>query len=751
MASNGLERPTVPAPGPAPAHWRVALYRAERRRPGYVGLMVGRFPIEDVSPVLACGRYPAKAVIGESVPISAVAYREGHEALGCAVVWRGPDGERPPVRMRPAEGDRWRTVIRPDAVGAWSFRIEAFADPYLTWRDTLRKRIGAARAAPANAFGNDPTGAFASDPGTGLGGDLAPGLAATGRVNDPGIANDLANDLAEGAHLMDAAVEVVPERYQEWVRSAAAALRDEVRPLHARICPAFDLAGVVWAHPVRLLVTGTEEYPIWVDRQRALFSAWYEFFPRSEGGLGPDGEPRHGTFATAARRLPAIAEMGFDVVYLPPIHPIGRVNRKGRDNSLVAAPGDVGAPWAVGAAEGGHDAIHPELGSAADLRAFIGAAADLGLEVAMDLALQCAPDHPWVREHPRWFTTRPDGQIAYAENPPKKYEDIYPLNFDNDPEGIRAEVLRVVLHWIGQGVRIFRVDNPHTKPVELWHWLIWRVKQEHPDVLFLAEAFTKPSLLYGLARIGFSQSYTYFTWRDSAAELRGYCEELLAHADVMRPNFWPSTPDILPAALARGGPPMFRIRAVLASLLSPSWGVYSGYELCERDVLRDGDGADAVCGAGTRDAPCDSEEYARSEKYQLRHRDWAAAAESGQTLAPLLGRLNAIRRANPALRWLRNLCFHDVDNPALLCWSKRDEQTGNTVLVVCSLDPTQQQWGNTTLRMAALGLREDDRFTVTDQLGGASYEWGKHNVVGLDPHVQPAHIFVVTPHTAAPV
>jgi starch synthase (maltosyl-transferring) len=700
--------------------------------------MVGRFSIEDASPVLACGQLPAKAVVGESVPISAVAYREGHEALGCTVAWRGPDGEpRPPVRMRPEEGDRWRAAIRPDAVGGWSFRVEAFDDPYLTWRDTLGKRIGAGRAELAGDLVNGLT----SDPADGRTRDLTTDL--TG---------DLVNDLAEGARVMDAAVEVVPERYREWVRSAAAALRDEVRPLHARICPALDLAGVLWRHPVRLLVTGTEEYPLWADRQRALFSAWYEFFPRSEGGLGPDGEPRHGTFATAARRLPAIAEMGFDVVYLPPIHPIGRANRKGRDNSLIAAPGDVGAPWAVGAAEGGHDAVHPDLGSAADFRAFVKAAAEAGLTVAIDLALQCAPDHPWVHEHPQWFTTRPDGQIAYAENPPKKYEDIYPLNFDNDPEGIRAEVLRVVLHWIGQGVRIFRVDNPHTKPVDLWHWLIWRVKQEHPDVLFLAEAFTKPSLLYGLARIGFSQSYTYFTWRDSAAEMRQYCEELLAHADYMRPNFWPSTPDILPAALQRGGPPMFRIRAVLASLLSPSWGVYSGYELCERDALQSGDGSDAPQNGAApqngdeHDAPCGGEEYAGSEKYQLRYRDWAAAAESGKTLAPFLAKLNAIRRANSALHWLRNLRFHDVDNPALLCWSKRDEQTGNTVLVVCSFDPKHEQWGNTTLHMAALGLREHERFTVTDQFTGASYDWGQRNVVGLDPHVQPAHVFVVTPH-----
>jgi starch synthase (maltosyl-transferring) len=477
-------------------------------------------------------------------------------------------------------------------------------------------------------------------------------------------------------------------------------------------------------------VTRSESYPVWVDRERALFSAWYEFFPRSEGAaIDAQGRPVvHGTFATAAKRLPAVAAMGFDIIYLPPIHPIGRINRKGRNNALVAAEDDVGSPWAIGAEEGGHDAIHPRLGTAADLRAFVAAAQDVGLEVALDLALQCAPDHPWVRAHPEWFTTRADGQIAYAENPPKKYQDIYPLNFDNDPEGIRAEVLRVVRHWIGFGVKAFRVDNPHTKPVGFWHWLFGEVRKTDPDVLFLAEAFTRPAVMHGLGKIGFSQSYTYFTWRTTAAELREYCEELVAAADHMRPNFWPNTPDILHETLQHGGPPMFKIRAVLASMLSPSWGMYTGYELFEH-VPRPG-----------------AEEYWDNEKYQLRPRDFAGAEAAGQSLAPYLTRLNAIRRANPALHRLRNLVFHDIDNETLLCFSKRDPDSGNTVLVVCSLDSAHVQWGNTTLDMPALGFDWHERFAVRDELTGAVYDWGQYNAVRLDPHLEPAHIFTVHGH-----
>jgi starch synthase (maltosyl-transferring) len=654
-----------------------------------VGIMTGRFPIEDVTPSVACGRYPAKAVVGELVPVQAVSYREGHNALGVNVVWQGPDGQaRPFTRMTPGEPglDQWHGVIRPDSVGRWTFTVEAFDDPYLTWRNAVVKKIGA---------------------GQGV--------------------EDLANDLAEGAEILDLAAKIVPNEHQEQVRVAAGLLRDADRPLFERVAPALDVEELLWEHPVRQLVTTTRSYALWVDRKRALFSAWYEFFPRSEGAeVHPDGSPKkHGDFVTARDRLPGVAAMGFDVLYLPPIHPIGKVNRKGRNNTLVAGPTDVGSPWAIGSDEGGHDAIHPELGTLEDFRGFVAAARDNGLEVALDLALQCAPDHPWVAAHPEWFTTRADGTIMYAENPPKKYQDIYPLNFDNDPIGLREEVLRVVMHWVAQGVKIFRVDNPHTKTLNFWQWLINKVKATEPDVLFLAEAFTRPAMMNGLGKIGFTQSYTYFTWRTTAAEMREYCEQLIASVDWMRPNFWPNTPDILHESLQHGGPPMFKIRAVLASMLTPSWGMYAGFELFEH-VARPG-----------------AEEYIDNEKYELKPRDWAAAEAAGRSLAPYIGRLNAIRNANPALHWLRNLRFHDIDNPALLCFSKRDPDSDNTVLVICSFDSTAVQWGNTTLDMPALGLDWHERFEVRDELTGATYDWGQHNAVRIDPYVEPAHVFTV--------
>jgi starch synthase (maltosyl-transferring) len=649
--------------------------------------MTGRLAIEDITPTVACGDYPAKAVVGESVPISALAYREGHDAIGCNVVWRGPDGTaRPFTRMTPDPGtDRWRTSIRPDEVGRWTFTVQAFGDPYRSWRDAMLKKIDAGQSTL-----------------------------------------ELANDLELGARLLARAATIVPADRVPAVRAAANELRDESQTPPRRARAALALAELLWQYPIRDLVTAAPQREIWVDRERALFSAWYEMFPRSEGAVVDDrGRPvKHGTFATAAARLAGVAEMGFDVLYLPPIHPIGEVNRKGRNNSPVRTRTDVGSPWAIGSPSGGHDAIHPELGTLADFHDFVAAARKHGLEVAMDLALQCAPDHPWVREHPQWFTTLPDASIAYAENPPKKYQDIYPLNFDNDPAGIRTEVLRLVLYWVDQGIKIFRVDNPHTKPVDFWHWLIWRVKQVDPDVLFLAEAFTRPAVMHGLAKVGFTQSYTYFTWRSTATEMRQFGEELVAAADYLRPNLWPNTPDILHETLQHGGPPMFKIRAVLASLLSPSWGIYAGYELYEH-VARRG-----------------AEEYLDNEKYQLRPRDWAAAESSGQSLAGFLGTLNAIRRANPALRWLRPLRFHDLDNDAMLCWSKQDPETGNTVLVVCSFDPRNVQWANTSLDMPALGYDWQDRFVVHDELTGTDYTWGQHNTVRLDP-TQPAHVFTI--------
>jgi len=517
-------------------------------------------------------------------------------------------------------------------------------------------------------------------------------------------------------------------------KAAAAALRDEELDLSARVAPAFEpeLVAALSEHPIRELVTRSPNYEVLVDRPRALFGSWYELFPRSIGAiladdpLSPARPLRHGTLKDAIKHLDYVAELGFDVVYLPPVHPIGAVNRKGPNNSLVAASWDVGSPWAIGSKDGGHDTIHPQLGTMADFVAFVKRADNLGLEVALDLALQTAPDHPWVAAHPEWFTTRPDGTIAYAENPPKKYQDIYPLNFDNDPKGIFAEVLRVVKVWVAAGVKIFRVDNPHTKPLNFWHKLIAAVKKDHPDVLFLAEAFTRPAMMHALAQIGFTQSYTYFTWRNTKAELEEYISELVGTADYMRPNFFVNTPDILTDYLQHGGPAAFAIRAVLAATLSPTWGVYSGYELYESVAVRTG-----------------SEEYLDSEKFQLRPRDFAGAIADGRSLAPLLSRLNAIRRAHPALHGLRNLRLHWIDNDAIICFSKRDPRTGDTALVLCSTDPRAAQSGWTSLDLPALGLEWDVQASVSDQLSGAVYDWGQFNFVRLDPQ-QPAHIFIVS-------
>jgi starch synthase (maltosyl-transferring) len=475
--------------------------------------------------------------------------------------------------------------------------------------------------------------------------------------------------------------------------------------------------------PLRDLITRGASYKVWVDRPRALFSSWYEFFPRSTGGWDDYGNPVHGTFATAARELDRIAGMGFDVVYLPPIHPIGEVNRKGPNNAMKASPSDIGSPWAIGSVEGGHDAVHPQLGTLEDFEAFVARARELGMEVALDFALQCAPDHPWAKEHQEWFTIRPDGTIAYAENPPKRYQDIYPLNFDTDPRGISLEMLRVMVFWIERGVQIFRVDNPHTKPPDFWQWLIWQVKERYPDVLFLSEAFTRPARLYGLARLGFTQSYTYFTWRTSNQELTEYASELVSRVDECRPNFFVNTPDILHASLQQGGPGMFAIRAALAATLSPSWGVYSGFELYENTPVAPG-----------------SEEYLDSEKYQLRPRDYAAARAQGRSLEPWITLLNEIRRAHPALQQLRTLRFHHVDSDSLLAYSKTDPATGDTVICVITLDPFLTVSGMVSLDMPTLDMDWQDHFEVHDEVSGETYLWSQTNFVQLQPWHSVAHI-----------
>ena len=660
--------------------------------------VAGRLGLNSIHPVVAFGELPSRAVIGEPVGIEATVFREGHDAIAASVVWRSPDGTEAPFnRMRPLGGgtDRWRTEVTADEIGTWTYVVEAWSDPLATWYHAVEVKADAGQSAA-----------------------------------------ELANDLEIGARLFEQLADNVPES-AELALAVAEDLRRDTEDVPLRITRAMSSEARALAHdfPIRELITRSPRYSIWVDRVRALYGAWYEFFPRSIGAeLAGDPNDqarplRHGTFADATRHLDYVADLGFDVVYLPPIHPIGRVNRKGSNNTLNPTETDVGSPWAIGSVEGGHDAIHPQLGDENDFAAFVARARELGMEVALDLALQCAPDHPWVEKHPEWFTTLPDGTIAYAENPPKKYQDIYPLNFDNDPAGLAREVLRVAMLWVERGVKIFRVDNPHTKPLNFWQWLISNIKAKDPDVLFLAEAFTRPAMMHELARIGFTQSYTYFTWRNTAWELQRYGEELVAGADYMRPNFFPNTPDILNEFLVHGGKAAFSQRLVLASTMSPTYGIYSGFELFENIPVRPG-----------------SEEYLNSEKYQLRPRDLTGAMARGESLAPFMKRLNEIRRAHPALHQLRNLRFHYSENDAIIVYSKRDSATGDTVLVVCSMDPHNQRDGWIHLRLDELGLQPGDGFWASDLLSGANYEWGEHNYVKLTPD-QVAHVFTVHPYS----
>ena len=464
----------------------------------------------------------------------------------------------------------------------------------------------------------------------------------------------------------------------------------------------------------RTVYGSTEKYPIRADRERALVGAWYEFFPRSEGAVkNADGTINSGTFVSAAKRLPAVAAMGFDVLYLPPIHPIGVAHRKGPNNSLTAGPNDPGVPWAIGNADGGHDAINPALGTMKDFENFVAAAKKTGLEIALDLALQTSPDHPWVKSNPQWFNKRADGTIAYAENPPKKYQDIYPINFDDDYEGIRDEVLRIIRLWVSKGVKIFRVDNPHTKPVHFWQELLDIVRRESPEVIFLAEAFTAPAMMHALGKAGFHQSYTYFTWRTSKSELTDYGREVAQQTSAFfRPNFWVNTPDINPFHLQSGNPAMFALRAVLASTLTPSWGMYAGYEIYEHRPFKEG-----------------GEEYLDSEKYEIKVRDWDGATKKGLTLAPFITQLNAIRKANPALQQLRNLVFHNTESEAIIAYSKREGK--NLILVVVNLDPSFAQGTIVHWDMNALGL--EGTFAVKDLLDGKSFDWSEHQFIQLDP------------------
>nr|WP_282452377.1 alpha-1,4-glucan--maltose-1-phosphate maltosyltransferase [Corynebacterium meridianum] len=656
--------------------------------------VTNRLGLDDVRPVISGGRHPTKAVVGEVVPISGLAWREGHDALSATLNVRGPETSpgfrrtvRIPMHTSPHDQDQVNAVIVPDAPGMWTFRIDVWSDPVATWRHAVTSKIDAGQTRA-----------------------------------------ELANDLEIGARLFLRAAEGAPKKRRPEFASVVDSLRrEDLSPAEA-VAPAFegDFVDLLDKHPLRELLTRGITRKIKVERPKALFSSWYEFFPRSTGGVDEEGRPVHGTFATAAAELDRVAGMGFDTVYFPPIHPIGEINRKGRNNTLTPTPEDVGSPWAIGSTAGGHDAVHPALGTIADFDTLVSRAEELGLEVALDLALQCAPDHPWAAEHPEWFTVLPDGTIAYAENPPKKYQDIYPLNFDNDPEGLYREILRVVLFWVGHGVTTFRVDNPHTKPANFWEWLINAVHEKHPEVIFLAEAFTRRPRLYGLAKAGFSQSYTYFTWQTTKRELTEFGEELSRMADVCRPNLFVNTPDILHASLQYGGRGMFALRAVLAATMSPLWGVYSGYELYEHRALKPG-----------------SEEYLDSEKFELRPRDYAAAEESGDSLSVFIRTLNRVRREHPALQQLRILDFHATDSDQIIAYSKVDPVSGDAVLVVVNLDPYNAVETTVHLDLERLGLEPGAMFDVHDEISGADYLWGEHNYVRLEPWNNVAHLLVL--------
>jgi len=648
--------------------------------------MLGRIVIEDIRPRTTTGSYPAKGSVGERVDVSADIFRDGHDILAARVQWRHiGDRSWSLAPMAMVVNDRWEASFVPRKVGPHEIAVEAWTDRFATLRHDIEAKRGAGQ--------------------------------------------DLETELEEGARLLEALAPKVAKKHRERLADAATAMRRQDCAIDVRLTAGLDdaIGQILQGVPDPWDLTRSSVVALWVDRERARVGAWYELFPRSEGG-----------FEGAMKRLTAVADMGFDIVYLPPIHPIGRSHRKGRNNTLVAGPEDPGSPWAIGGEEGGHTEVNPELGTIEDFDRFVGEAEAQGLEVALDYALQCSPDHPWVRDHPEWFHHRPDGSIKYAENPPKKYQDIYPINFwpegrpGGDP-GETADTARQALweackgildHWISHGVKIFRVDNPHTKPMAFWEWLIPAVQADHPDTIYLAEAFTRPKVMAKLAEIGFTQSYTYFTWRTERWELEEYLTEIALgpKAEFMRPNFWPNTPDILSGPLRNGPPAAFMLRFVLAATMTPSYGMYSGYELCENQPMSE-----------------TNEEYFESEKYEIKRREW----DQPGSLAPFISRVNDIRRRHPALALLRNIRFHYADNQQIICYSKATDDGRDVVLVVVNLDPWNTQEATLSLDLSVLGV--DGSFQVLDELGGETYTWhGPSPYVRLDP-AMPAHILHVLP------
>ncbi len=657
---------------------------------------IGRLGILNVRPAVEAGRWPAKAFVGEVLPFSATVFREGHDSIAAELILVSPKGKTSVTRMHAgAPGtDSFHTKAQLNEPGHYKFVIRAFGDDFETWHHNAAVKIAV------------------------------------------GVDEELM--MLEGVALLTrgAAEKDRSKANAKALLALAEILGDTKQKAADRLKAAESEAVARWLaeEPIRSLETISDEFTINCEREYAGSAAWYEFFPRSEGAVfdAKTKTWRSGNFKTAALRLPAVAAMGFQILYLPPIHPIGRAFRKGPNNTLNAGAQDPGSPWAIGSEAGGHDSIHPDLGTEKDFVAFVKAANKVGLEVALDLALQASPDHPWVKSNPEWFTTRADGTIAYAENPPKKYQDIYPINFDNDRSGIYLEVLRVVKHWISLGIKIFRVDNPHTKPVNFWEWLIAEVNSEFPDVIFLAEAFTRPAMMQTLGKVGFQQSYTYFTWRNSKAELEGFLSELAYQsADHFRPNLWVNTPDILTEYLQFGGVAGHKIRATVAAMAGASWGMYAGYELIE-SVARPG-----------------AEEHIDSEKYEYKPRDWAAAEKLGTSIAPFISKLNQIRAAHPAVRQLRNLEIHQSDDQSILVFSKHLSADHNpsgkaeTLIVVVNVDPHAVRETTVHIDTWRAGIASNS-FEVKDLLTGESYDWGNDNYVRLDPRENSAHVMLVT-------
>lgn len=649
-----------------------------------------RAVIDAVLPCVDNGRFPVKCVAGERVRVRAHCFTDGHDVLRVQLCWRAHDQAQAQaafreVPMKPLGNDVWEAVFSPPSIGRYVYTAVAWVDPFESWRSEMTRRV-------------DP--------------------------DDVRIAAQVgALEIAAAAARAEGADRTALNRWATELDAVAASPAYDVVSLKA-LALDDEYAELARRHPDRRhQVRHPVELPLVADRERARFSTWYELFPRSTG----PAPGVHGTFRDVEARLPAIAAMGFDVLYFPPIHPVGREQRKGPNNALEAGPGDVGSPWAIGAAEGGHKSILPELGTEEDFRHLLARAAEHGLEIALDIAFQCAPDHPYVKAHPDWFRWRPDGSVQYAENPPKKYQDIYPFNFEcEDWRGLWAELKSVFDHWIAQGVRIFRVDNPHTKAFPFWEWAIGEVKRVHPDVIFLAEAFTRPKVMHRLAKLGFSQSYTYFTWRNTKEELQEYFTELSSGpgVDYFRPNAWPNTPDILHEQLQAGEPAMFMSRLVLAATLAANYGMYGpAYELLEH--LPRGPG---------------SEEYLDSEKYQLRH--WNH--DDPASLAPFIARVNHIRRENPALHRDRGLRFLHIDNDQLLAYAKESPDSDNVIVTVVNLDPHNMQSGWLGLEPGSVGVPAGRSFQMHDLLSGQRFTWqGDWHYVRLDPHSVPAHIFVV--------